>query len=283
MCKMARLGKIGDFMTERLGAWKKAPLAYVLAEVRTETLADLKSYQPDLAAAFRAQFPIQRTLVTARIIASSEGAPTLEPSQEGAWELATPDNRVALILRPQGFVLHATTYKDHREFLGRFQEALTIIASKVPSIFVNRIGLRYVDFVIPNFGEIPEDYVDRRLNPHIEINSATGPAMAMSLTAYPMAQGRLTLRYIRGAGQPQLPPDLATIALDKSPLMDVAGIAPDQATAIVDIDRTRDFATRELLNPSSLRQEFQRIRDEISNLFKQLIITPHARNAWGAE
>jgi hypothetical protein len=65
--------------------------------------------------------------------------------------------------------------------------------------------------------------------------------------------------------------------------MDVAGIAPDQATAIVDIDRTRDFATRELLNPSSLRQEFQRIRDEISNLFKQLIITPHARNAWGAE
>jgi uncharacterized protein (TIGR04255 family) len=97
-----------------------------------------------------------------------------------------------------------------------------------------------------------------------------------------MAQGRLTLRYIRGAGQPQLPPDLATIGLDKSPLMDVAGIAPDQATAIVDIDRTRDFATRELLNPSSLRQEFQRIRDEISNLFKQLI-TPHARNAWGAE
>ena len=127
MCKMARLGKIGNFMTERLGAWKKAPLAYVLAEVRIkETLADLKSYQPDLRRRLPAlSFRFKRTLVTARIVnASSEGAPTLEPSQEGAWELATPDNRLGLlILRPQGFVLHATTYKDHREFLGRFQEA----------------------------------------------------------------------------------------------------------------------------------------------------------------
>src|SRR5262249_49780463 len=135
-------------MTDRLGAWKKAPLAYVLAEVRTEQISDLKTFQPDLAAAFRSQFPIQRPLVTARVVATSGGA-TIEPDQDNAWECATPDNRVALVLRPHGFVLHATTYQDHKEFLGRFHAALKVIAARVPSVFMNRLGLRYVDFIIP--------------------------------------------------------------------------------------------------------------------------------------
>jgi len=282
VCKMAKPDETGSFMTQRLGAWRKAPLAYVLAEVRTENLSDLKTYQPELAAAFRGQFPIQRALVTARIIASSGGIPTVEPEQESAWEFATPDNGVALIIRPQGFVLHATTYKDHAEFLGRFHDALTLVAAKVPSIFVNRIGLRYVDFIIPRAGETPEAYVDSRLNPYIPIPAATGTAMAMSLTAYPMPNGRLTLRYIRGAGQPQLPPDLATIALAKSPLMEAIDVAITQTTAIMDIDRTREFGTREPLNPAAIRMEFQLIRDEISHLFKEILITKHARQAWGA-
>ena len=270
-------------MTERLGAWKNAPLAYVLAEVRTEQLSDLKTYQPDLAAAFRGEFPIQRALVTARIIATPAGVPNIEPEQDTAWEFATPDNYVGLILRPHGFVLHATRYKDHSEFLGRFDRALKLIAEKVPAVYVNRLGLRYVDFVIPRRGELPEDYVDSRLNPALDLADASGPVTAMSLAVYPMPNGRLTLRYIRGAGQPQLPPELSTIALEKSALMQVPDIDPEQPAAILDIDRTREFSTRELLEPVRIRRELQSMRDEISERFKSRIITKHARKIWGAE
>ena len=269
-------------MTERLGAWKNAPLAYVLAEVRTERLADLKTFQPDLAAAFRSEFPIQRTLVTARIIATPAGVPNIEPEQDSAWEFATPDNYVGLIIRPHGFVLHATKYKDHSEFLGRFDRALKLIGEKVPAVYVNRLGLRYVDFVIPRQGEVPEDYVDKRLNPQLDLVNTSGPVTAMSLAVYPMLNGRLTLRYIRGAGQPQLPPELSTIALEKSGLMQVAEIDPAQPTAILDIDRTREFSTRELLEPARIRRELQTMRDEISENFKRQIIGKHAREVWGA-
>ena len=106
--------------------------------------------------------------------------------------------------------------------------------------------------------------------------------MAMSLTVYPMTHGRLTLRYIRGAGQPQLPPDLSTIALEKSPLMEMMEIESSQHTAIVDIDRTREFAKREPLDPVAVRKEFQEIHDEISHLFKEILITKHAKEKWGA-
>ena len=182
-------------MTERLGAWKNAPLAYVLAEVRTEQLADLKNYQAELAAAFRSDFPIQRALVTARIIATTAGAPSVEADQDSAWEFATPDNRVGLILRPYGFVLHATRYRDHSEFLGQFQDALNVIAGKIPSVYVNRLGLRYVDFILPRKGETPENYVDSRLSPELDLGKIGGPITAMSLTVYPMPSGRLTHRF----------------------------------------------------------------------------------------
>jgi len=270
-------------MTERLGAWKNAPLAYVLAEVRTEQLADLKNYQAELAAAFRSDFPIQRALVTARIIATTAGAPSVEADQDSAWEFATPDNRVGLILRPYGFVLHATRYRDHSEFLGQFQDALNVIAGKIPSVYVNRLGLRYVDFILPRKGETPENYVDSRLSPELDLGKIGGPITAMSLTVYPMPSGRLTLRYMRGAGQPQLPPELSTIALEKSALMDAPNIAATQPTAIVDIDRVHDFSIREILEPSRARKEFQGMRDEISEIFKERVITKHARKVWGAE
>ena len=270
-------------MVGRLGAWKNAPLAYVIAEVRTEQLSDLKNYQPDLAAAIRSEFPIQRTLVTARIIATAAGAPSVEADQDTAWELATPDNRIGLILRPQGFVLHATKYKDHAEFLGQFHRALQLVADRIPSVYLNRLGLRYVDFVIPRKGESPEDYVDKRLNPQLDLAQTAGTSTAMSVAAYPMLNGRLTVRYFRGVGQPQLPPDVSNINLEASELMSVARIDPEQPTAIVDIDRTREFPTRVVLDPAAVRREFQTMRDEISELFKERIITKHARKVWGAE
>lgn len=269
-------------MIDRLGAWKNAPLAYVLAEVRTEQLADLKTFQPDLAAAFRSQFPIQRSLVTARVVAASGGAATIEPDQDNAWEFATPDNRVALVLRPHGFVLHATTYQDHKEFLGRFHAALKVIAARVPSVFMSRLGLRYVDFIIPSKGEQPEDFVDKRLNPMLDLGVTTGIPTAMSFTIYPVDEGRLTLRYIRGAGHPELPPEFSTIALDKSPLMKDQNVGESQPTAILDIDRVRDFVERRLLDPDFVRSELQGMRDEISETFKDQIITKHARKVWGA-
>src|SRR5262249_27220782 len=155
---------------------------------------------------------------------------------------------------PYGFVMHATRYKDHSEFLGRFHDALTVIAAKIPAVYMNRLGLRYVDFVLPRKGEAPDDYVDSRLNPQLDLG-VDGLITAMSLTVYPMPGGRLTLRYIRGAGQPQLPPELSTVNLERSALMDAPHITPTQSTAIVDIDRVRDFSTREVLEPNRARTE----------------------------
>lgn len=266
-----------------LGAWKQAPLAYVLAEVRTEHLADLKSYKAEIAALFRAEYPIQRVLHTAKFVASSGGGlQHVETEQDAAWEFAAPDNHVALIVRPNGFVLHATRYKDSTDFLGLLHRAVSMLSSKIPAIFLNRLGLRYVDFVVPRSGEVPEDYVDKRLSPMLDIGQTGGAVVAMSLVVYPFPNGQMTLRFVRGTGQPELPPELSTINLEKSPLMKRPDIAPTQATAIVDMDRVREFATRVPMDADFVRQQLQSMRNDVSDVFKNKVITDHARKIWGA-
>lgn len=269
-------------MTDSLGAWSSAPLAYVLAEVRSEQLADLKEYRSKLSALFRSEYPIQRTLHSAKFVATSTGLQHVEPDDQTAWEFATPDNHTAIIVRPTGLVLHATKYIDSTEFLGRLYRAIEILVKEIPAVFVSRLGLRYVDFIIPKPGEQPEDYIDARLNPVVDAVETTGVPRAMSLAVYPLVNGALTLRYVRGRGQPELPPDLATFALEKSPLMKKEGLTPEQPTAILDTDRVREFPTREPLDASAIRREFGLMRRDVSHAFNALI-TKHARKAWGAK
>lgn len=268
-------------MADSLGAWSNAPLAYVLAEVRTELIADIKDYQSKLAGKFRDEYPIQRTMHAVKVVAT--GTQLLaEPDQEMAWEFATPDNRTAVILRTNGVVLHATTYVDSPDFLARLSRVLGVVAKEVPSVYVNRLGLRYVDFILPRQGEAPEDYVDRRLNPDLGLSKQAGGPIATSLAVYDMEQGQLTLRYIRARGKPELPPDLGHLSLDPSPHMKSDLVASNQPTAILDTDRNLTCSPVERLDPDRVRQQFTFMRNDVSAAFKAAI-TDHARKVWGAK
>lgn len=267
-------------MAASMGAWSNAPLAYVLAEVRTELLADIKTYQPQLAGKFRDEYPIQRTMHAARLVAT--GTQLLsETAQDVAWEFATPDNQIAVIVRQHGLVLHATTYKDSPDFLGRLQRAVKVIAEVVPSVYINRLGLRYVDFVLPRKGEEPEAYVDRRLNPDLGLFKKAGSPIVTSLAIYPVERGQLTLRYVRGQGKPVLPPDLGQPSLDPSPLMKPGLVEDTMPTAILDTDRILACSPVERIDADRVRQYFDLMRNDIAEAFKAAI-TDHARNVWGA-
>lgn len=268
-------------MPDSLGAWTNAPLAYALAEVRTERLADLKTYQPKLAGRLREHYPLQRTMQTAKLVATGMQL-LVEAEQDPAWEFASPDNRTALVLRPNGLVLHATAYRDSLTFLGELDRAVKVFAEEVPSVFVARLGLRYVDFVLPRQGESPEDYVDRRLNPDLGLSDAPGDTNTTSLGVYRMPGGSvLSLRYVRARGKPDLPPDLGVLSLGPSPLMQSGVVSDKQPTALLDFDCNITYERVLRLDPGKLRDQFSAIYDVTFGAFIASI-TDHARKVWGA-
>lgn len=267
-------------MTDRLGAWTNAPLAYTLAEVRTERLADIEDYQPKLAGKLRDTYPIQRTMKTVNVITSG-GQLVSEPSSDTAWEFATPDNRVAVMLRVNGLVLHATRYLDSKTFLTQLGKVVEALEKEVPSVYVNRLGLRYIDFVIPSRGEDPEAYVDGRLNPDIGLSDVAERVTTASLSVYQMRSGAvLNLRYTRARGKPELPPDLSVLSLDKSPPM-TEKVAKTRPTAVLDIDCHQPYSPVKRLNTSREIDRFVSLREISSNAFTTAI-TDHARKEWGA-
>lgn len=269
-------------MTASLGAWGNAPLAYVLAEVRTERLADIKNYHPKVAGRFRDEYPVQRTMHGAKLVATGTQL-VIEQDQDMAWEFATPDNRTAVILRPNGLVLHATAYIDSVDFLARLQRAVSVFAEEVPLVYINRLGMRYIDFVVPREGEDPEAYVDRRLNPDLGLTKQANGVTATSLATYRMDSGQqLTLRYVRAHGKPEMPPDLGMLSLDPSPLMKSGGVKDDQLTAILDTDCNLKYAPVVRLNPAQVQEQFASIHEVSFNAF-MTAITDYARKVWGAK
>jgi uncharacterized protein (TIGR04255 family) len=268
-------------MTNPLGAWGKAPLAYVLAQVRTEQIADIKEYQPSLAGKLRPHYPLQRKQQGARLIATQSKL-VVEPQQQETWEFASSDNRMGIILRESGVVLHATTYIDSNDFLSKLNDVIKIFSETVPSVFVNRVGLRYIDFVIPQPKEDPERYVNPKLNCDLGF-SKRGGYFSTSVSIYPMKEGQVVLRYVRGPGQPQLPPELAMFSLEPSPLMQQ--IAPDdhRQTAIIDTDRNREFSPVEQLDPAKIHAIFKEMHSDVSRMFKEFVITEHAKKIWEAK
>lgn len=270
-------------MTRSLGAWSNAPLAYVLAEVRTELVSNIKDYQAKIGGLFRGEYPVQRTMHVTRLVAT-ENQLVIEPGNDAAmaWEFATPDNSIAIILRANGIVLHATTYIDSEDFLSRLQRVITLVSREVPSLYLNRLGLRYIDFILPEKNEAPEDYVDKRLNPDMGLSDKTGGVAATtSLAIYPVESGTLMFRYIRSPGKPELPPDLKTISLNPSGPMKWEPESEPQITAVLDTDCVFTCSPVKL-NPAAVRKQFDLMHRDASRAFRTAI-TDHARKVWGSE
>lgn len=268
-------------MDEPLGAWENAPLAYVLAEVRTEILSDLNEHQPRIAKQLRQAYPIQRKMNLSRVVATGAQV-VFEQEQDYAWEFASPDNKVAVILRSTGIVLHATAYTDSKDFLGQLHHALTVF-SEIPSIYINRIGMRYIDFILPRENETPEDYINGKLNPDLGLSDGRAGYAATNIASYPMERGLLNIRYMRGSGQPTLPPDLGMLTLEPSHLMTARSVADEQPTAILDTDRIVEFTPVEKLDTKKVHDLFLDMRGDIRRAFRECAITNHAKKVWGAK
>ncbi len=269
-------------MTQSSGQWSNAPVVYVLAQVRTERLADLKEYQAKFAGQLRDDgYPIQREMHAAKLVATGANF-VFEPEQESAWEFATPDNRTAVILRSTGLVFHATYYDDEVDFLSTLDKVTTIFEKEIPSVYVNRIGMRYIDFVVPGANEDLGAYIDKRLNPDLGLAKGTGTTAATNVAIYQMGDKRqLIVRYTCGRGKPQLPPDLGlSLGLEPSPLMKVSGIDENKATAVLDTDCGIEYSPVKKLDPSRAKEDFGLISKDLFEAFKTAI-TPHARRVWG--
>lgn len=265
-----------------LGKWPNAPLALVLAQVRFDPEVDTeyKEVASRLKAALGERFPAMKAVRQVTLVFGNTPGPALEskPSEgEVGRELSSDDNRSALRLQDGVMTYTTSLYKDSPHFLAEWRSMLDSLCA-AGGVKVQRLGLRYVDFIIPNGRKVPEDYFKDGFGHLTPVFGEIAQTAFMS-HEYPRGtNGAMRVQFGRGFAPPSLPPDLEGSVQPPPALL--GKYTEGQSSAILDIDCWRVDSRR--LQAGEIADEFQRLRDDICLAFHS-IITLEAQAEWSGQ
>lgn len=138
-----------------MGRLSKAPVYFTLAQVRFNRLLKLDGFVPDIQERLRqASFPdfsIQTAL--ALEINFQNGTPSPSPVPVKRYYFGDTARTHAFVLDQDSLTLQSTDYGDFAHFSKNFMQGLNIVHDCVRLDYIERIGLRYLDRVIPQGSE----------------------------------------------------------------------------------------------------------------------------------
>jgi uncharacterized protein (TIGR04255 family) len=259
-----------------------APVYYVIAQVRHNPVLSLGTYAPEIQEHMRkAGYPDYRpgkALVFNLMMHATDGsaqplAPTTETVERHTF--LSMDCTRGFIVEQGSFSFHTTEYDVFKAFSSDFFAGLEIVHKCLGLDFSDRVGIRYLDAVVPVSGESElKDY----LAPGVlglagRLPSAVPIAMSLSETHIQMPDANLLSRTLIQNGPLGFPMDLATQGLLVPPrFQQVNGVH-----AIIDTD-----ASQEGRRPFDL----ERLRERLDVLHKRIrmafdaSVTDHALEMW---
>lgn len=263
-----------------LGKWPNAPLALVLAQVRFDPEIDTeyKMVAERLKSALGERFPGMKAMRQVAYVFGNTPKPVESKPNESevGRELRSDDNRSTLRIQDGVMTYTTSLYEDSQHFLAEWRSMLDCLCA-AGGVKVQRIGLRYVDFIIPTAGKVPEGYFKEGFGqlPHVFEEIAQTAFMSHEYPRGP--NGTMRVQFGRGFAPPSLPPDLNdSDALPPSLLKKYT----EGPSAVLDIDSWRVDSRR--LQAAEIVDEFQLLRDDICKAFKR-VITPEAEAEWSEQ
>lgn len=261
---------------QALGRWPNAPLALVLAQVRFEP--DPARAPAQVAERIQATFPStyhQAGVLQQTAFIVGQGTPPAMslPSAPAGIELRNSDSTETLRLQPDALTFTTAAYHDSKQMALQWRSFMDVLCAH-RELRVMRLGLRYVDFIIPSAAHTPEDYFAGNLGRSPDLLGEQS-AISFCLHDYPRPDGgHLRVQYARGYGPPSLPADLQGSILPPPSLTTSNGT---DVTAVLDMDRW--CPVNRALNAEGIALEIRTLREDIATSFRT-IMTDLAYTEW---
>ena len=141
----------------KLGTWKNPPLAYVVAEIQISPHCSIENSIPTIQDRLRDEFP--RTVELMEFLQQ----PSLMPTPQKVWQMVAADESRGVQISSRAISLHATAYRNSSDFHERWSRVLDNISQSKFHPFVERVGLRYVDLIVPTSNRSTQDYLASEL------------------------------------------------------------------------------------------------------------------------
>jgi uncharacterized protein (TIGR04255 family) len=262
-----------------MGQWAKAPLVFVLAQVRflPQTGVTPEGIRDAITNRIGSRFRTINQTNNLGILLNLDGEANIAQTVTNfaGYDMLNDDvNGMVRIFN--GALTYATTaYANSSLFQAEWMDILQSLP-EVGVTSINRLGLRYVDFVIPSEGHAPEDYVVkpwdyRGMTP---LPGSSGlPEMNVSMMDIPYPEGRMRVQFMRGIGTPNLPADLQGM-LPPATNNETSEVG---LCGIIDTDRWMDGSHPP--DVAALGVKIRLMHTDLSNAFRAMI-TPLAKREW---
>ncbi|MDF5732526.1 MAG: TIGR04255 family protein [Rhizonema sp. PD38] len=252
-----------------------APVFYTLAQVQFNPIAQMSDYVAHLQERLRRSgFPDFRTenqfeLTIRRL---DEAQPDVQPTQHMRWSFTNTQRTEGYLLLSNALVFHTTTYDTFADFLKKMISGLNLVHEIVELAYVERIGLRYLNAVVP----MDNDTLQQYLNPSLlsfSVNLEGRLSHSFTETLTVIEDGNLVARAVITDGVLALSPDLISLQLKLQPrFTEING-----RNAVLDTDyfvvKRNSFGLKEI------EDQLLKAHDIITNAFK-VSVTDYAREKW---
>lgn len=259
----------------------RAPLYYVLAQVRYNDIPKLENYLPDLQEQFtKKKFALfERTeLPLINFIIEPSGTVKEAPVEKvSQYRFSNIDKTAGFILSKDALSFQTTAYKHFSDFSENFKTGLIILSSilqrdEEPILqFSTRLGVRYLDAIFD--GDQPPLTHSLQTPAQAMLNRLHGKLQhQFNEIVLAEEQVRLTTRILIKEGAIAFPPDLLPFSLKLPSRLQQQGL---HATLDIDcaVEENAEFAV------DSLIVKLTNIKSKASEAFKQ-IVTTEALTAW---
>lgn len=259
---------------------KSPPVYFTICQVRFNQLLKLAEYLPAIQEGFRkAGYPAyeaQSNLVIQMVNQSPQGGKPEQmqpmPSTHNSYQFGNLESTHSFILDSQALTLQSTKYGCFEEFSAEFMKGLRIVHETVDLSFTERIGLRYLDRVVPLQGDSLEQYLVQEV--HGLLNRLGGQGLFTYSEAMSQKDDvKLRARVVIQGGGLAFPPDVqpGNMVVDAR-FHDYQGVS-----AILDNDGFVE--KREAFSYDMLAAHLNKIHDMVDIAFRAAV-TDYAFVAW---
>lgn len=136
----------------------QAPLAYVVAQVRTSAVVSLEKFIPDVQEQLRhSGFPKFQDQQVQEILIQPNTAPDFKSFRR--WEFQNKASTIGIVVATDFVLVHTTAYSTFEDLEQWLALALSTVGDSVGISLVERVGLRYVNLIKPAAGRELESYL----------------------------------------------------------------------------------------------------------------------------
>jgi uncharacterized protein (TIGR04255 family) len=263
---------------------KNAPVYYVLAQARHNPILQLDSYLPEIQDRMRkAGYPDHQAAATFAVelnFSAGDGQPDakrLVPKAVARHLFLSADQAKGFIFEQGALSFQTMEYDTFAPFLEEFMEGFGIVHDVIQLAFVERIGIRYLDAVVPKGG--PDDlprYLTKGvlgLTGKLPTGMLIGLSMSETHIPLPDVEANLVARTIIRSGPLGFPMDLEPQGLKVPERFEkVEGLH-----AIIDTDASQ--AKRLPIDLNDLRSRLDMLHTSIRMAF-DATVTKEALAEW---